>query len=117
MELIPLAAVLLILAAICKCINIVRKQPKLKKYIYIRCNVAEQTENHRQIASVISHLKERITYQPTPDIVPPVLPGQLSFQHVVVLAFSIDEAYAIGAKQLKNVCQFTITFNDYVIEL
>jgi hypothetical protein len=84
----------------------------LKKFAYV---VASVRRPDPEAVSFFNSLCEKARGQPTADLIPPVHPSSITFQHVFLEAENEEAAYELGKKLLEfpsdAVC------NDYVVPL
>jgi len=82
------------------------------KFAYVVCSVQPPDP---EVVSLFNSIAEKALGQPTPDVIPPVHPAGISFQHVILEAENVDEAYYLGPRLLAwpkgAVC------NDYAFPL
>ncbi len=84
----------------------------LRKFAYVVASVRPPDPG---VVSFFNSLCEKALGDPKPDVIPPVHPSSISFEHVFLEAEDEDAAYDLGHKLLKfpedAVC------NDYVVPL
>lgn len=86
---------------------------KQKRFLYVRVQVVPTDPDQ---SSLFNGLLEKTTGQVQPDIVPPVHPGGISFEHCFVEATDMDDAYLLGYRELPDRKPQSV-MNDYVISL
>ena len=89
------------------------------KFIYVACVVTRSTERSREAYSLVTGLHDKLTGQASPDVVPDIGPGDLSFKHFFVYAANEEEAYLKGgaaAHDWLTSQKDVVAFNDYVVD-